>query len=176
MTAIVALELPGKVLLGADSCIIAEDGSRARDEDKLVRGPGWVLGLAGNGLSGDALETGRMPSYKGEPARKWLAGKFVRQFRRLLLNVGIKAQGVDTGICALVALRGAGLWCIDETLSVMQFREPWGAVGCGATYAQGALHAIQGHTFAPKERLTKALEAAAWYSDYVAPPWTWATI
>ena len=58
----------------------------------------------------------------------------------------------------------------------MQFREPWGAVGCGAPYAQGVLHAIQGHTFAPKERLTKALEAAAWYSDYVAPPWTWATI
>ena len=178
MTCIVALEHRGKVYFGADSCVCAEDGSRCRDEDKLVRGAGWVMGFAGNGLATDALCRGRLPPYRGEPARKWLSGCLVPRLRILLKGVGIRARGKDTGVTALVGLRRAGLWCFDDTLSVVQFRQPWGAVGCGEPYARGALSAMAGLELRlePRERLARALQAAADYSGWVAEPWTWAQV
>jgi ATP-dependent protease HslVU (ClpYQ) peptidase subunit len=46
---------------------------------------------------------------------------------------------------------------------------PYAAVGCGESYALGALHAME-PTLSPKKRITRALEAAAFFSNGVTAP------
>lgn len=51
-----------------------------------------------------------------------------------------------------------------------QLSEPYLATGSGWAFASGALHSMA--SLPPKERITKALEAAAHYNCYVRPPFT----
>ena len=48
------------------------------------------------------------------------------------------------------------------------------AIGAGNEYALGALHSLSAKKMKPKDRLTKALEAAVCFSGAVIPPFNFA--
>lgn len=62
------------------------------------------------------------------------------------------------------------LFEIGCDFSVLHVSEPYLATGSGWAFASGALHSMA--SLPPKERITKALEAAAHYNCYVRPPFT----
>ena len=94
---------------------------------------------------------------------------FTEKVRTLFRDKGyseVKDQR-ESGGPFLVGYRGQ-LYSVQGDFSVLQLRDTFTALGCGSSYAMGAMSALRDAP--PKKRIRKALKAAAHFSIGVVGP------
>lgn len=175
-TCIVAIADRGSVWLGADT--MASDDSRkfTMGQKKLVRlSDDLLVGIAGSIRVKDILACSVSVPPRAESEAndyRYLVTALVPEVREKLRAGG--ALVVDSGVeelpdsALLIGYRG-GVYVIDGDLQVSQLDSGYWAIGSGAEYALGALHASRSQKDIRK-RITIALEAAAAFCPSVGPP------
>lgn len=106
----------------------------------------------------------------GDLAR-YMTTDFINAVRTCLRDGGYaeKKNEQEHGGTFLVGIRGH-LFCVDEDYDVWETRTGYHAVGSGDTVALGALYALQPMEMSPEQRITLALEAAAFHTSTVRAP------
>lgn len=178
MTCIVGIAHEGKVILGADSA--GTNGwldRRIRADRKVFQNGELVFGFTSSFRMGQLLqfELTAPPVLEGQEPYQYAVKALVPAIRATLRAGGwIKTEnGRDEGGSFLVGFRGH-LFRIGDDFQVGESTENYEAVGCGDSYAMGAMHAAS--QLPPKERLTAGLEAAAKFSAGVAGPFNFVEI
>lgn len=177
MTCIVGLEHDnGMVSIGGDSAGV--NGSldiRIRTDEKVfINGP-MIFGFTSSFRMGQLLRYSlTIPEQLGSEKDdyKFMCTTFIDAARKCLKDGGYATvkNGVDEGGFFLVGYRGK-LYRVESDFQVGRSVRPFDAVGCGEQYAMGAMLMIVDLTpIPPKERIERALNAAASLSAGVAPP------
>lgn len=185
MTCIVGVVDGAAVWLGADSCA----GNTGMYEHYPIKEP-KLFYCAGTPLEDSVLGgyTGTfrfgqllahhlvMPSERNPTADAlgYLVGTFLRAVRTTLhghkyLKVTDGVESVPDGSQFLFASHER-LWTMQSDFSVLESLHGEDAVGGGAPYALGSLHATRGFKWPAHRRIAAALRAAAEKSAYVQPP------
>lgn len=175
MTCVVGLVDNGHIYIGADSyCRTRWDGGHIMAEPKVFhRGP-FIIGGCGRTRDSQLLEYAlTVPRrYEGQDTIHYMCTSFGDAIRACIRNAGnltVDKSEESMHSSFLVGYDGQ-LFEIGCDFSVLHVSEPYLATGSGWAFASGALHSMA--SLPPKERITKALEAAAHYNCYVRPPFT----
>ena len=178
MTCVVGLVDNGTVHMGVDSIGVTDDGSMyliLRDEKMFAVGP-FLFGCCGNFRMRDLL---RYSLSVAEPPASMSDDEFIRTTFVNAVRDCLKAGGmavvennVEEGGTFLVGYRGH-LYLVEDSFQVVEPAVGYWAVGCGAEYALGALHASR--RLAPRKRMREALEASERFSAKVRGPFHYAT-
>jgi len=125
-----------------------------------------VFGVAGDGHECDlALTWPDAPAYGSGDPNVWLTLEFVPRLRGWLRD-----NHCDSPVLDVLAGVGGRLLGIERNGAVYAWPEGFGAIGCAADLAIGAL-AMAGR-YKPRTRMRRALELSAKrYPSDVAPPW-----
>lgn len=171
MTCVVGLVDRGRIYMGADSA-----GSDSwlsferRDEKCFLNGP-FLMGFTTSFRMGQLLRYSFTPPprHADEPVERYMATTFIDAVRAALKGGGwaTKEKEQESGGVFLVGFEGR-LFVVESDYQVGEWRTEYAAIGCGRELALGALHATSG--WDPKERLLRALTAAAHFSIGVRPP------
>lgn len=177
MTCAVAVRDPkrGCVVVGADSCGGRSDGDwtvHTLRNQKVFRNGPFVIGYTSSFRMGQLLQH----SFKAPvpPKRGDLLGFMVRDFveaARAVLKQGgytrIENNAEEAGefVCAI----GRRIFVIESNLQIIESTEPFAAVGCGSSFALGALRALP-QTTPAKSRCLAALKVGERSSGGVVRP------
>lgn len=182
MTCIVGLVQDGEVWIGGDSASSNESGVDIRSDKKIftlrsrTEGQEYLIGFANSYRMGQIIQYHTQipyPAYRTPD--KELDGYMVRTFCSSIEAAFKKNNYVsseeDQGPTGdfLVGIKGH-LYQISSDMSIARFDCNYTAVGSGAEYALGALHALKGYDVMPEERVKMALEAAEEHSPSVRRP------
>jgi ATP-dependent protease HslVU (ClpYQ) peptidase subunit len=168
MTVIAAIRTPTSILIGGDSAETNRAGSiMLLAEPKVFRKGEYLFGFAGTGCLENIAKNQFSP-----PCRP--TGNSWEQFMDTSFVPGLKAALGDdsylmSGAQVLIGTRGGGIYTLDGSWRMSQSRERYAAIGSGTSYALGSFHSTGGN---PRQRLLKALRAAAHFNAYVRPPFT----
>lgn len=177
MTAIVGVEGPSSVWLGADAAATWPDHSRQTlTSEKVWRHGEWVFGSCGSlrllQLLRYALVVPQAPDGDDDLDR-FLVTDFIDAVRAILIDAGVtqSKDGVETMDESdfVVGLRGR-LYTVQGDFSVVRSTLGYAATGSGIDLALGSLYSTRGRS--PRARVRQALEAAATHNASVAPPFT----
>ncbi len=180
MTCIVGLEHDGKVSIGGDSAGV--DGAlkiqiRA-DEKVFINGP-MIFGFTSSFRMGQLLRYSlKVPEqYPSQDDYAFMCTAFINAVRECLKLGGYTQvkDGVDTGGFFLAGYKGK-LYQVECDFQVGRSTKVFDAVGCGESFALGAMLMTMGQQMSAEDRIRKALEAAAELSAGVAPPFHILTI
>lgn len=172
MTCIVGLAHKGKVYMGGDS-MAATGWNRARVAHPKVFCVGeFLMGYTTSFRMGQVLQYGlSVPLQKDDSKtdHAFMVAVFAEQVRNALKNAGftkVENNQEEAGHF-LVGYRGR-LYHISGEFSVLEYRDPYAAVGCGADFALAAMHNLG--DLPPKARIERALRTAAHFSNGVVGP------
>lgn len=172
MTCVVGIAHEGRVIIGADSAGVGGLDLRIRRDRKVFVNGELILGGTSSFRMLQILGFDLVPPPIIECQEPYAyAVKALVPALRAALKAGGWAEtvnGRDAGGVFMVGFRGH-LFTIYGDFQVAQATEAYEAVGCGESYAMGAMHAI-GNTVDPKTRLQAGLDAAAAFSAGVAGP------
>lgn len=183
MTCIVGMIENGTVYIGGDSALTGGWQVRAAKRPKVFRNGEFIM--AGTGyprmtqLLEYALEAPAQEACEGLSGaeieianEKYMITVFAEAVRECLKKHGfakVENEQEEFGTF-MVGYRGS-LYCVESNLQVLQYRDEVSAIGSGEQYALGALHAMQSFPeLDARERISRALEAAAHFDGSVAPP------
>lgn len=172
MTCIVGIADGNSVVIGGDSAGVANYDRTIRADVKVFKVGPMVMGFTSSFRMGQLLHHRLAPLPKHGPrlsAEAYLVGPFINAVRGTLSAGGWLStdNGQEEGGQFLVGYRGR-LYQIDSDFQVGDPVDQVAAIGCGESYALGALHATPRK--GTKARIRHALEAACHYSAGVAPP------
>jgi ATP-dependent protease HslVU (ClpYQ) peptidase subunit len=176
VTCIVSIKDPatGKVVMGGDSAGVGGFDISIRSDPKVFQNGAFLFGICGSFRMGQLLHHTFVPPAHPEDMDdyKFMVTEFVDAVRACFDRGGYlhTETGEDLGGTFLVAYNG-NLYRVDDDFQVGIPAEGFVAVGCGDQIAHGALFAT--HTMAhlsAEARVEIALEAAAWFSAGVRPP------
>lgn len=174
MTCIVGLVDGGDVWIGGDSAGVSGWDLHVRSDRKVFTRDGWAFGFTWS------YRYGQIMRYKFHPPEKMLTDSnlleymctdFVDALRQTMRDAGfakIEHSREEAGQC-LVGRRGR-LFTVQSDYSVAENVAEFGAVGCGAPYALGAMTATDGRGMTPAGRVGSALAAAEQWSSGVRGP------
>lgn len=175
MTCIVGLVDKGKVYIGADSAGVCSDSYDIvyRKDVKVFKNEEFLIGFTSSFRMGQLLRYKFNPTqrHSDEDVMEYLVTTFVDDLRYCFSESGYgkKESGTETGGSFLLGYEGR-LFCIEDDYQIGEVFCDYEAIGCGASYAKGALFASEG---APADvRVNTALTAASYFSAGVAPPFT----
>ena len=120
---------------------------------------------------------GLSQSSEPEDIFKYMCTSFVNSLRTCLKQGGVleMKNEVEQGGEFLVSYKDR-LFCIAGDFQVSESVEHFASVGCGSSYALGALKALTENTALDGEELAKkALEIASHFSGAVRPPFNFVT-
>ena len=174
MTCIVGLVENGTVYMGGDSAGVAGFDLTVRADEKVFRNGDYLMGFTSSFRMGQLLRYAfEPPEIKdGEEINKFMATRFVDAVRQCLKDGGYarKKDEEEIGGTFLVGYKG---WLFkiqdDYQVAVSFFR--FDVVGCGESYAKGALFAMN-QEYPPEQQVRLALEAAEQFSAGVRRPFT----
>jgi ATP-dependent protease HslVU (ClpYQ) peptidase subunit len=177
VTCIVGIANSDGVWIGADSITADTSQWLVRQErfPKVFRlHDKMIIGFTSSWRMGQLLRWSlKTPDRNGTPADEWLATVFIDAVRATLKAGGMakKENEVEQGGSFLVAYDNR-LWQVEGDYQVGEPAEGYASVGCGRDYALGVLHATSDLLMVadPRQRLERALSAAAYHSAYVRPP------
>lgn len=174
MTCIVALVQDGKIYMGADSAGVAGYSLMVRRDPKIYRVDNKMLiGFTSSFRMGQLLGYALvLPEHHSDVhIERYMATSFIDAVRTCLKTGGYakRENEVESGGTFLVGYRSE-LFLIDSDFQIGKSAHPYGAVGCGADLALGALHATVMGALGPQERLQAALTAAEEFSAGVRRP------
>lgn len=168
MTCIVGVVDHGAVYLGGDSQLSAGWDKWFNKRSKVFRNGDLLVGCAGAPRLSQLLEFElQLPAQTTEKSFEYLVKVLAEQARLLFSSRDFKWD--NEGGQVLFGYRG-GLYTLENDYSVIQYNDEYVAIGCGANFAMGALHAT--HRLPPKKRIKKALKASAHLSNGVSGPFT----
>jgi ATP-dependent protease HslVU (ClpYQ) peptidase subunit len=175
MTCIVGLEDNGHVYIGGDSAGVDDDfGMETRLDRKVFKRHNMVIGFSGSFRIGQVLEHSLViPEHpKDKSDMSYLVGDFVDAVRECCKIKGCIKQSSTTDTSEANFLMGykSRLYTVHEDFQVGYNKAGYAAVGCGETYALGALFALHDSNVSPKDKIMCALRAAAFHNAGVAPP------
>lgn len=175
MTAIVGIETDEGVWIAGDS--LASDtqtGSKVlRTDTKVFKLGDFLIGFTGSYRLGQIIKFNMDPTpYRSKDGsmEEFMVNSFVPEIRKALSRHDISDTKIaEEAFEVLVGHRGK-LWHIQTDLSVAHHQNRYDSIGSGSDFAAGSLHTSMGWTD-PVARINCALESAAAWSAYVAPPW-----
>lgn len=172
MTAIVGLVDNGRVLIGGDSAGVDGYQVTVRRDAKVFTNGAYVFGFT------DSFRMGQLLRYALQPPPppavdldRFLATTWVDVVRETLRKGGwSKLDGQqEQGGRFLVGVQGR-LFAVDGDFQVGEPSDGYDAVGCGAEFCLGALHATRDLDVFAEDRALLALRAAAYHSAGVVGP------
>lgn len=173
MTVIAAVAHEGHVYIGGDSAGVAGYNLTLRADPKVFAKDDMVFGFTTSFRMGDILRYSLdLPRrFPADDLDKYMRTDFINAVRRALGEAGWKEteSGRDHGGNFLVGVAGR-VFAVADDFQVGESHDPWAAVGCGAAYALGSLHATREADMPPMERIGRALEAAEHHSAGVRSP------
>ena len=170
MTCIVGVSEQGKVYLGADSASVSDWDIRITKLQKVFHKGQVVIGYTGSFRMGQLLQHRLIvpPCVDAKPL-PYMVNVFVEAVRQCFRDGGYTKidNNQEEGGHFLVGYRGV-LYYVGGDFQVNSYQDGIAAVGCGADYALAALHVLPG--LPPRERIQRALETAAYFSNGVVGP------
>lgn len=156
MTVIAASISDKHVALGGDAGAFDDIGTlkMASASPKVFRLERWLLGSAGSFRVINLLSK----ATNGSP----------EAVRDLLQK---ELQGSDSGSWSVLAASASGIFEISEDFGIIEYREPYAAIGAGADIATGALASLSSlQGWAARDIVSDALGVAARHSTMCIPP------
>ena len=174
MTCIAGFVEKGKVCIGGDSAGVAGFNIVSRKDTKVFRNGDFIIGYTSSFRMGQLLRFSFKPPKvpKNMDVYEYLCTLFVDEIRETYKKGGYlrKSDDVESGGCFLVGYKGR-LFNIDSDFEVGENRDNFDSVGCGCSYALGALDALSKDTeIDSTTKIYKALEAATKFSCGVCEP------
>lgn len=175
MTCIVALKHDGKILMGADSAGVGGYSLQVRADPKIYRVGQMLIGFTSSFRMGQLLGYKlKLPDHDPRwPVERYMASEFIDAVRTCLKDGGFARKENETEKAGtfLVAYRGR-IFYIDSDYQAGESIAPFGACGCGADLALGALFTMQklDAQQTARERVQLALQAAEAHSAGVRGP------
>lgn len=177
MTCVVGLVNKGTVYIGVDSAAVQGWTRRTSHVPKVFRRGPFLLGYTTSFRMGQLLEHHlAVPEQaEGQDDMAFMVTEFIEKVRALLKEKGFSKveQNTEKGGQFLVGYRGQ-LYTVESDFQVGKHGEGYEAVGSGADFALGAMHALP--HLPPTRRIRKALEVAAHFNMGVSAPFTIATL
>lgn len=171
MTCIVGIAHEGKVILGADSAGTGGYDQRIRKDRKVFTNGELIIGATSSFRMLQLLQFNLVPPaiVEGQEPFEYAVKALIPAIRTTLKDGGYNKgdNGRDEGGTFLVGFRGH-LFAIHSDYQVEESIDSYAAVGCGESYAMGAMHAIG--DVDPMTRLQAGLDAAATFSAGVSGP------
>lgn len=174
MTAIAAVVDAGKVWIGGDS-VGADSGWRKiirADSKVFVNGP-FVMGFTTSFRMGQLLRWSFDPPVcpADTDVERFMSTTFVDGVRDCLKKGGFakKENEIEQGGNFLVGYQGI-IWEIASDYQVGLSHDLYNAVGSGGETCVGSLHTTADMDMDPRDRLQRALRAAANHNAGVGPP------
>ncbi len=170
VTCIVGLEYDGRVIIGGDSAGVAGYSITVRADTKVFRNSEFIMGFTSSFRMGQLLRYSLVPPLPQTwDIDRFMATDFISAVRDCLREGGYarNESGSEEGGVFLVGIRGR-LYRIDSDFQIGRSIDLYDAVGCGEEFALGSLFG-SAH-LDPLERVGLALEAAAYHSSAVCPP------
>ena len=171
MSCVVGWEATDGVYMACDSASSNGWDIRVSMIPKVFRKGPLLVGFTGSWRMGQLLRYQvDFGPVRGD-ALTYLNTTFIETVRTCFKDHGFSEvnNNQEEGGTFLVGLHGKLYW-IDCDFQVNWFDDHYLAIGCGAQYALGALHATQGLNISPTERLRLALRAAGHHSAFVREP------
>lgn len=174
MTCIVGLVDDGVVYMGGDSAGLSGWSVTPRTDEKVFAlNESILVGYTESFRMGQLIRFGMEDMKPPEDCGllfRWMVTEFVAKARQVMAEGGFRKREneVDRGGLFMVGARGH-LFTVEHDFQVADLSRPFHAVGCGADFAMGSLFSTSG---APRERVRRALEAAAEMSAGVRGPFT----
>lgn len=170
MTCIVGLVHDGKTYIGADSLGVKTPWLQKTDrkDPKVFENNGFVIGFTSSFRMGQVLAHSFNPPkvHADDNLFRYMVTDFIDAVRSTLKSAGYarRDNDVESGGEFLVGYRNR-LFQVCSDYQVAENRCGYAAVGCGAEFAMGSLHATQAlGDLHPQEEVLMALEAAVTFS------------
>ena len=175
MTCIAGLVHDETVYLAGDSAGTSGWNLTVRADPKVFANGSYVMGFTTSFRMGQLLRysfTPPEPDYVND-LHRFMCTAFTDSLRQCLKDGGWaeKDKEREGGGTFLVGTHGR-LFFVNDDYQVGEPADPYAAVGCGSSYALGALHATEGGKMTPQKRLDAALAAAERFSSGVRGPYT----
>lgn len=169
MTTIVAVEDETGVTLGWDSLTTAGNSQYSTQRSKVVVNGEVVFAVAGAVSVANVLEFMHVPPVDRADPRRWAVRVLMPAVRAALAGAGMLEQRSGTSMMpnVLMVVVAGRLFDIGPDFSVDARAARFEAIGSGAQFALGALHAAAG---SPAERVRAALRAATALDAYTGGP------
>ncbi len=177
MTCIVAIKTPKKIYIGADSAgVSASDLTIERRADpKIHKGDKFIFGGAGSFRAIQLMSTLVLPKQKtGQTDFQYMCVDFVKAVQKLFEKNGfdgINKRSERSVEAEFIIGYNNELYVMSTDYQIAMLHKNYNAIGCGAGFALGSLHATENIPgMKPKDRITKALQAADEFSAGVCEP------
>lgn len=171
MTCIAGLVHEGKVCIGGDSAGIEGYHLVPRADSKVFRNGPYLIGFTSSFRMGQILRYEAVlppPPSEGAELMRHMVVDFIGAVRKVFDAGGYAKrdnQREEAG-AFLVGVNGR-LFEVNSDYQVGESLADFAAVGCGATYAMGAMNVTRG---LPKRRVLRALKTAERFSAGVRGP------
>lgn len=172
MTCIIGLETEDGVMMGCDSAAVAGYDITVSRIQKVFKRGEFLIGYTTSFRMGQLLQYGLEvePQRDDQSDIEFLATTFIDAARDCLKKGGFTRveDEQEEGGFFLLGYKGK-LYIIQSDFQVNSSVDGYMAIGCGANYALGAMHATPDVFHGP--RIYDALETAGYFSNGVCPPY-----
>lgn len=161
-----------RVVMGADSAGSTSYEIRIRKDTKIFKNGDFVIGCTSSFRMIQILRFSFKPPEVGDKdIYEYMCTDFVDAVRESFSNGGYlyKSNEVEKGGIFLIAYKDR-LFCIESDFQVGEVYDTFNSVGCGDSYALGAMHVIKDRKMQAEKKVIKALESASYFSTGVRPP------
>ncbi len=177
MTCIVGLVHKGTIYMGADSAATGETDIKVRLDPKVfIVKDRFLMGFTSSFRMGQLLRFSLKPTLQlnGQSDYEYMCTGFIDAVRKCFRDGGYMGKDKsdserEEGGNFLVGYQGV-LYEIDLDFQVGINKDPYCSIGCGEDCAHGVLFATGKLGWNPTKRITWALEAAAYLTNAVRPP------
>ena len=174
MTCVIGLVHDGHVIMGADSAGASGWTVRRTCLPKVfLHQDRFVIGYTTSFRMGQILRwhLDVPPQFPPLADMGYMVTVFVEAVRAVLKKHGFAKtdDNVETGGEFLVGYNGA-VYAVGPDFQVNHHIDGFDAVGCGESFALGAMEALNGVGLAPRVQVLRALEVAAHFSGGVCEP------
>lgn len=172
MTCIAGIVYDSTVYLAGDSAGCSGWDLTVRADPKVFTSGSYVMGFTTSFRMGQLLRYAfSPPEPEAGDLHRFMCTSFTDALRQCLKDGGWAERDKEreAGGTFLVGTHGR-LFIFNSDYQVAEPADPYAAVGCGAAYALGALHATEGGKITPQRRLDGALAAAERFSNGVRGP------
>lgn len=166
MTCIAGIMKDGKVYLAGERGASEGNYIVPIDKPKIWKTGGYIFGFAGT-FDGQTLQYNFNPPPVEGNLDKFMHSKFLKSLKSFYNEWEFDLK--DSELSLLVGIKGKLYEHDADGLTIVSYERDFIAIGSGADYAMGSLHATQKHKD-PKRRLTLALDAACQYSTTCIGP------
>lgn len=167
--------------MGADSCVTEywinrplKVGDKIIERTGNIRGGRMLLGICGEDKTATVcrhdLELPQHPANLS--TERYMNGPFLNAFRAACKDAGfsrIKHNQESIEAQVLIAY-DCNLFMLTEGFSVEEVAVPYNSIGCGESYAMGAMYVIEKSIIPAKEKVRLSVLAACRWDPFVEEP------